>query len=287
MPIHPKIDLDALEATALKVVNKSKYVKSASKITKKAQSSLAKVKIKYAKDLASEVGKWRRKEITYSKFLKNTQSIMQSTYERAYTLGTEAQSAGKLKILTPVRKLTADERVWLKFEVRDELYYWKRFMGALKKYLFKVDPAGIDLPLDVPSSLRTELKNIKLQHYRRFNMYVDALDAVHTQGRVSRLPTHVLINWVFSEAEHCPECVYLEKMSPYVKETLPTVPRAGKTRCLTHCKCVLAFQRVDERQYSLIKEYSSRKNTHLKRLMKTRGLTPSLAHTHIKKSYKT
>lgn len=38
---------------------------------------------------------------------------------------------------------------------------------------------------------------------------------------------------------HCEDCVELAANSPYTKETLPTVPRAGDTRCLFRCHCSL------------------------------------------------
>ena len=273
MPVKPKIDLRALEANALKVVNKSKYKKVTKRVVSKTLSNMDKIKTQYARSLAVEIGKYRRQEITYTKFLNNVKYVMSSSYEKAYLLGKGG-------------KLTATDRVWLKFEVRDELFYWKRFMAVIKKFFFKADDSGAELPTDLPSMLRRELKNIKWHHYRRFNMYVDALDAVYTQAKVTSLPDHVMINWVYGEAEHCPECIYLEKMSPYVKETLPTVPRAGKTRCLTHCKCVLVYSKIDERQYHILKDYSSRRTTHVKRLMKTRSLSPAQASKHIKLKYK-
>jgi hypothetical protein len=40
-------------------------------------------------------------------------------------------------------------------------------------------------------------------------------------------------------AEHCPDCPPLAAGSPYKWDKLPTVPRAGSTRCRSNCLCFL------------------------------------------------
>jgi hypothetical protein len=49
------------------------------------------------------------------------------------------------------------------------------------------------------------------------------------------------IRWVLHPAEHCDSCLALAAGSPYTVATLPTVPGAGATDCLSYCKCGLEF----------------------------------------------
>lgn len=56
---------------------------------------------------------------------------------------------------------------------------------------------------------------------------------------VHSLPPNARIRWRLGNAEHCDDCIRLANGSPYTAKTLPTVPGAGATECLSHCKCTL------------------------------------------------
>lgn len=43
--------------------------------------------------------------------------------------------------------------------------------------------------------------------------------------------------WVLGKADHCPSCVRLFGMSPFLKDELFTRPREGETECRGHCQC--------------------------------------------------
>jgi len=74
-------------------------------------------------------------------------------------------------------------------------------------------------------------------------MYGDALDSQFWNGYVAGIPDGVDIYWKLGtpKTEHCPDCLDIAAGSPYTKETLPTTPGAGHTRCLTRCYCSLDF----------------------------------------------
>ena len=76
---------------------------------------------------------------------------------------------------------------------------------------------------------------------RRAGMYANFMDSVFIEGAVSQAPNGIIIYWRLNPAEHCVTCLDLAEGSPYTKETLPTVPRRGDTRCITACKCTLEF----------------------------------------------
>lgn len=65
------------------------------------------------------------------------------------------------------------------------------------------------------------------------------------------LPSVANIWWKLSVAEHCEDCLALAAGSPYSKpgtgsNPLPTVPRAGDTRCLARCKCFVESEGIFE-----------------------------------------
>lgn len=48
--------------------------------------------------------------------------------------------------------------------------------------------------------------------------------------------------WDLGAAEHCPDCQDLNARGWVELGSLPTVPRAGSTQCLSHCKCAIRYR---------------------------------------------
>ena len=71
--------------------------------------------------------------------------------------------------------------------------------------------------------------------------YGASAKAVFWNGLISGSGEGQLFRWQLGSVltEHCDDCIELASNSPYTKETLPTVPRAGDTRCLWNCHCEL------------------------------------------------
>jgi len=71
----------------------------------------------------------------------------------------------------------------------------------------------------------------------RAKMYGDAIYSQYWNGYTAGLPDTTELAWIMGDAEHCEDCENMAANSPYTKASLPTVPRAGDTRCLSNCKC--------------------------------------------------
>ncbi len=64
-------------------------------------------------------------------------------------------------------------------------------------------------------------------------------DKVQVEGA----PPYAKIYWVPTRgAKHCPDCLVLAVNSPYTKETLPSYPGDGTTKCGKHCQCKLLIR---------------------------------------------
>lgn len=226
---RPKIDLRSLEARAYAIVHKHEYPKIVARQTGIAAKKLVGVKRKLRTALMREVHAWKSGNIEHSTLLKRSRAFIDTAYREAYLQGLKAQGHGALRgvrgtKLSPTDRLTREDLAWIKSASDEEMQYWTRFMRSMA--------------LDDGASLSD-------QQARRLNMYISTVDSVYDSGRVEGAGDWVIIDWVLGEAEHCPECLYLEKHSPYVKSTLPCTPRSGCTRCLSNCKCKLVLTRAD------------------------------------------
>jgi len=111
---------------------------------------------------------------------------------------------------------TQEELRWVDSAWKHELRYVNRLVGEISQ----------GTPVD------------RLQH--RIKMYPRVVRAMFDAGRVAGGHPDALIYWeVDHDAEHCPDCLYLESLAPFTAKTLPTTPRAGLCRCLGNCKCRL------------------------------------------------
>ena len=76
-----------------------------------------------------------------------------------------------------------------------------------------------------------------MRSWLRIQNYAEAAKATFNSGRIAHLPDDVILYWVVSRVENCPDCLMLQSLSPYTPATLPTTPGAGASRCLHNCKC--------------------------------------------------
>lgn len=164
-------------------------------------------------------------------------------------------------------------------------YFTKAFRyGALSRGGLKRTPRDLELS---PENLRwinkaaNEEATYLVRFYRdyskvsqgranaRIEMYVKTLEGVYTAGKVSATPVgrFVIIHWrINPRAESCVGCIYLSKVSPFTKESLPCVPKDGTTPCLSRCKCELKFEIVDAARYNQVHRSWTTKRQHLARL---------------------
>jgi hypothetical protein len=86
---------------------------------------------------------------------------------------------------------------------------------------------------------------------------------------VEKQPEGTRFRWVLGKAEHCPDCIVLASQSPFTKQSLPTVPKAGATQCRSNCKCklVVARGRMSARERADAKDAKDRKGESLADMM--------------------
>jgi hypothetical protein len=122
--------------------------------------------------------------------------------------------------------LTDEDKTWINSAFMHETRFLKKFVGAV------ISGGGV------------------MSYRKRAMMYANALDNVYNTGRLRGSPSDLLYYWVTSKRsnEPCKSCKWLEKMGPFTKYNLPTMPRSGATICLTNCHCRVVPRRVKPSQ---------------------------------------
>lgn len=176
----------------------------------KIKATYDRVRTKFARVLDRAVNSLSKGKSDRREFNKTTRAALKDYYRVAFEIGKSITSDDP--------DATDEELAYLKSEVDDEQTYLRGFAKLIKKVGDEQD------------------------HSARSTLYVKALDSVFAAGQVAGLPPNVRVHWRLGEAEHCEDCVQLAMNSPYSPKDLPTIPRAGATVCLSHCKCTLAFE---------------------------------------------
>ncbi len=141
---------------------------------------------------------------------KQLRKLFRETYRQAFLMGW--RSSG----LSDWVELSDEDWQWLESALKEEFTYLSQFLDDIQK--------GYQ----------------KMPYRRRWQMYVDTLEHVFWVGKISVIPEAFVIDWVVdSKAERCKGCLFLKLNSPYTVFTLPTVPKAGATPCLSNCRCKL------------------------------------------------
>jgi len=137
---------------------------------------------------------------------------------------TKAYQSGALKMGNPyykdVKNFSPADLKFLKQAVSKEMGYLRNFLGG-------------DAKRKIAGSYFRGLK--------RVSGFTASLDAQFFNGMVAGAgPNHVFW-WEVggTVAAHCEDCFSLNFNNPYTRDTLPTVPRAGGTKCMSWCQCTL------------------------------------------------
>ena len=154
--------------------------------------------------------------------VRRVRRIFRNIYTQAFQLGIAAAQGKTGDILQPLKP---EDKRWLETFLQKEFKLWDKFMDDVKA------------------------KRGKLDYQKRKEMYVQALTSVYNSARVVVTPPTTLYYWETTPSEHCPHCLYLERMSPFTKDTLPTIPKSGDTKCLSNCNCHLRIEHVPVTKY--------------------------------------
>jgi hypothetical protein len=142
----------------------------------------------------------------YTSTMEAARQDLREAWERSYRMGIRSSGVWK----SP--RLAASESSWVRQAARREMSFFNQLIDDVK--------AGKPV-----QSLRS-----------RIAMYGKAILAAYTAGQVAATGRSTLIHWLLDpQAEHCDDCIALAKNGPYVKDTLPTTPRAG----LCKCRCIV------------------------------------------------
>lgn len=181
--------------------------------------------------LMNLVNRFRTGAISEKVLRSGAHAAFQEAYELAYRAGLKASgitSLDRRKSALGNPSMDHYDAAWLRTALAQERSFWNSFCDEL-----------VSGEIDEPHKRFTPAERVA--------MYVQTLDHVRDVARVVGHPKHTLIYWQLNPAEHCAVCIYLQKISPFTRETLPGVPRDGHT-CLglSNCKCSLRMVTTDD-----------------------------------------
>jgi len=154
-------------------------------------------------------------------FETNARILVRNAHERAFELGLRA--AG----LTNPKKMIEDDKTLanrMEALIDGELVYFDKMMDEMRGGSLRGGP-----------SIRAA-------------RYVEAVYSSFNQGRVAGMPSVSLIHWHLESDKPCNDCKLIARFSPFTRDNLPTVPKAGMTRCLNNCWCNLEVEPVTEQK---------------------------------------
>ena len=189
-------------------------------------SSFILTKNNYSRELKNNLSGLIGGKISKDEYLVLQRSAIKTAYENSYL-------AGKTYSQTTEMTLGDDERRSLAYQTTQEMSFMTKFADDV------INQGG------------------KMNYFKRLQMYVDGLNAVFMAGRVAYLPEQVEIIWQLGETDkHCVDCLSFAANSPYSKKTLPTLPRAGNSRCLSNCRCRLNYRFIgsDDKHINFVLE---------------------------------
>lgn len=185
----------------------------------------------------------------YDDFHRAAVSVMKPAWKEVFEAGVRASGMrGTGSTDGPVVKLSQDDQKWLRSAMAHEMRFLNGFTTAVEEGTWK-------MPLP-----------------RRVDMYAKTLEAFYDSARVIGLPATVTIHWTGENDERtCVGCKYLFEHSPYTKKTLPTVPRAGMTPCLSNCRDKLLIRQSTSEAVISLTNQSLTRGTHVKNLRKLKA----------------
>jgi len=173
-----------------------------------------------------------RGRLPFGKVRSRIENKLRAAHTNAFEFGMRA--AGLTGFVEPTNDPTIKKRI--DSALKEELKYLNKFLNQLEVGQARGNPV------------------------RRIAAYAETVESSFEQGRIMAMPSVSIIHWHLESDDPCPDCVLISRHSPFTRETLPTVPRAGLTRCLNHCQCSLEVQPVTEKRIGQVRrKHLSRK----------------------------
>jgi hypothetical protein len=201
-------------------------------------------------------GAWSRTR--WERWVKH---LLKTAYHEAFDLGIKSSGAGALR----AGRADIDTR-WVESAYRHEMRHFNKFLreivaSAEPEVLRKeIDPKTGKPTVD-PRTGRPTGKLIRVAPpkvsvrgddmiHARMQAYADTVKHVYYAGRVMGTPDGMVIDWISPlDRRTCRGCRFLSDNSPYTKNSLPSTPRAGDTRCLNNCRCRLVVREIPRAKY--------------------------------------
>lgn len=240
-----KGDISPFKQTAIDVSSKLPKQGSARKnLEKDAKKKLDAVVDKLQASMERWTKRARAKEISPTRFREEMKKALRVSYLDAYKLGTRA--SGLVRATDLEFHIGVDEKRWLDATLKSEQEYFNKFLDAV---------------------LKGESES-KTAH--RIRAYANGIRSVFDSSKVLQLPEDVVIHWVLQSRNPCPDCRFLHRLSPFTRDTLPTTPKAGSTRCRSNCYCLLRVVPGKSAEVESIRRRHKNAQSVLKLLQKNR-----------------
>jgi len=185
------------------------------------------------------------KEISLESFKNRSRIAIKEQTIEAFKLG--VKSAGLVTNKGTLLGLTSDESQWIGTYLKEEFKYFDKLVDGISSG--EVSPK---------------------QALNRLWMYASTIKSAYESGRVLSYGTNIIIYWVLESHTPCPDCKYLHRQSPFLSDTLPTVPKGGQTRCLSHCYCSLKFVKSSQAEIDKVRKKNKSSSWHLQQIKKNR-----------------
>lgn len=187
--------------------------------------------LRYTSEYLSLKEKYRRSlSSALSTTRSDVRSVMNYYFPAAYAYGIRSQGIMD-SVSSITRNFTNEDKRFISVAVEEDLDYAVGFMKDLN--------GGYG----------------KMPYHKRFQMYVEALDALYNAGAVAAMPKDVLIYWTGPfDNNKCASCSYLVQASPFIPETLPCQPKDGTTLCGSNCRDRLIVRPAQAHEVEVLRQ---------------------------------
>ncbi len=167
-------------------------------------------KITFRNQYVKLVNRFAAGKITKFQFTKSSRQMFERAHMKSWTFG--------LRAFNPSANLEEFDLKEIKKTVDKQMLFAEKMATQIKA------------------------KDTTMPIARRAAMYANAADGSFEMAAITRMKD-VNIYWRLTARKSCSTCIALATSSPFSAGTLPTVPRAGRTICVTNCKCFLEVKR--------------------------------------------
>lgn len=221
--------------------NKYKYERRRKSSTAKKQFDTLQEKM--LRVTVDYTNRWKAGEISKTRWQDWVKHTLRESYRDAFALG--LKSAGHSKSRVGVAEF---DETWVESAIRHEMKYFNRLL----KDIAEGRQAG---------SIEKRLRN-----------YSEALKNVFLSGRIMGTPSNHLVEWTGpNDRATCNGCRFMIESSPFTKQTLPTTPRAGDTKCLMNCRCRLIMREVNPDLFEKVQKRHRSKRWYQEKLQRLKA----------------